>query len=464
MPDNILFLVVDCLRADYVDINSKKAKNLTPFIEEFSKRGVCFGRAITQSSWTKTSVASMITGTYPFTHNVHKILYKLPDELPTIAEVYKNSGYTTGYFTSNPYLSVGTSYERGFEIRGIIDKDYGELLNAKIMDAIEANKNTPFFFYVQYMDAHQPYRVHSEKDRLTKEKVMKKYDTGLRSSGKVTISSEELSILKGLYAEEVNYTDGILKQLINHLEKIGLLEKTLVVITADHGIELFEHGGLYHSAKLYNELIRVPLIMVGSRIKEDRFIKGRVRSIDIMPTLLAYSNLKIPATVQGASLLDYINDRDINVLNLPAYSERDRTHQQLKLRTLIKDSWKIISYAKEGETLKKGLSTLMSFIKGREFTMIKGTMKAGKNYIKRKLRNLFQKGEKSADGNYFELFDLSKDPEEKEDLSSKNIAVKEEMIKKLNNFVEGKGRFYSKGEIDMDEKLEGRLKALGYMD
>jgi len=183
-----------------------------------------------------------------------------------------------------------------------------------------------------------------------------------------------------------------------------------------------------------------------------------------MPTLLSYSNLDIPETVQGTNLLDYINNRDIDFHEPPAYSERDRTHEQLKLRAFIKDHWKIISFEKEGETLKEGLSTIISFVKDKEFAMIRGAIKAGRNYIKRKIRGIIQKREKPGDGTYFELFNLSKDPKEKDNLSQKNIAMKEEMVKNLNSFVKGKGKLQSKEKIKIDIEMEDRLKALGYMD
>lgn len=463
MGTNVLVLVVDCLRADYVDVNGRRAKGLTPFVEEFSKKGVVFEETITQSSWTKTSVASILTGTYPFTHNVHYILDKIPAELPTIAEAYRNGGYRTGYFTSNPYLKVGTGYEKGFETRKIIDKDYGELLNDELFRAIDADSD-PFFYYVQYMDAHQPYRIHHARDEARQREVMEKFDTGLRSSREISISEEELSILRDMYSQEVRYVDTLLNQVVDYLQKRGRLAGTLVVITADHGIELWEHGGLYHSAKLYNELIRVPFIMVGPEFEGGRFIKGRVRSVDIMPTLLSYSNLASPDTVQGMSLIDCLKNPEIDSLSLLAYSERDRTHEQLKLRCLVRDSWKLITYEKQEGQLKKGVSTFFSLIKNLEVSMIQGAFRAGKNYVKRKLRRTFRKGDKAAPQEYFELFDLSEDPWERNNIAPQKGEMRDRMHQSLKEFMEGKGEFRSEEKIEMEKDLAERLKALGYID
>ncbi len=465
MKKNVLFLVVDCLRADYVDVNKNDAKGLTPFLKDFSKKGVCFEKMITQSSWTKTSVASIITGTYPFTHNVTKILHKIPGELPTIAEVYRDAGYQTGHFTSNPYLSSGTGYEKGFKISGFINSDDGNLLNKEIIRGIDENADKPFFFYVQYMDPHQPYTVHTSEGKEKKEKVMRKFQAGLRSTGKVDISADELKILKELYAGEVKYSDSVIGNLIKHLEEKHLLEKTIVILTADHGIELMEHGGLYHSAKLYNEMISVPLIMVGPGIKNGRFISGSARAVDLFPTLLEYSDLKVPDTVQGVSLKKYIEDETVVRCDFPVYSERDRTHEQLKLRTLIEDSWKIILYEKEGSMLKQGFSALMTFLRKGELTMIRGLMKAGRSYLRKKVKKIFQKEKDTIiKTNDIELFDLSSDPGEKNNLSGLKKEKEEELLVKLKEFVENKASYRNEGEVEINKEIEERLKNLGYLD
>ncbi len=465
MKNNVLFLVVDCLRADYVDVNKNDAKGLTPFLKDFSKKGVCFEKMITQSSWTKTSVASIITGTYPFTHNVTKILHKIPNELPTIAEVYRDAGYETGHFTSNPYLSSGTGYEKGFNISGFINNDDGNLLNEEIIKGINENADKPFFFYVQYMDTHQPYTVHTAEGREEKEKVMRKFQAGLRSTGKVDILPDELKILKELYAGEVRYSDGVIGNLVKHLEGKNLLEKTIVVLTADHGIELLEHGGLYHSAKLYNEMISVPLIIVGPGIKKGKFISGRVRAVDLFPTLLEYSNLTVPDTVQGISLKKYVEDETVVHCDFPAYSERDRTHEQLKLRTLIEDSWKIILYEKEGSMLKQGFSALITFLRKGEFKMLRGLMKAGKSYFRKKVKKIFQKEkDKTIKTNNIELFELSSDPGEKKNLSGLKKEKEEELFGKLKQFVENKACYHNDGEVEINKEIEERLKNLGYLD
>jgi len=464
MKNNVLFLVVDCLRSDYVDLNGKKAKGLTPFIKDFSKQGVSFEQAVTQSSWTKTSVASIMTGTYPFTHNVHKILHRIPDGLPTIAEIYKSNGFRTGYFTSNPYLSPGTGYDKGFDVKKIIDKDDGKLLNKAVLDAINQNKNNPFFFYVQYMDTHQPYTVHSKKEKELKEQVMRKFDTGLRSTGKVIISEDEFSILEGLYADEVRYTDGNLKQLIGDLKSGNILNETIVVITADHGIELMEHGGLYHSAKLYNEMISVPLVLVGPGIKKGKFIKGRVRSIDLIPTLLDYSELDPPESLQGISLKNYMEDEDRDFCNLQVYSERDRSHEHLKLRALLKGSWKLISYEKEKSKISANLFVVLSYLFKGDFAMVRDSLRAGKNYLKRKIKGFFQSRNEKIQKDSYELFDLSIDPKEKTNLSIDNNKILEEMKRSMEDFLISREKFSSEENIEMDKGVEKRLKDLGYLD
>jgi hypothetical protein len=165
------------------------------------------------------------------------------------------------------------------------------------------------------------------------------------------------------------------------------------------------------------------------------------------------------------NLLGYIRDRNISTLSPPAYSERDRTHEELKLRTLMKGSWKIISYQKKKGELRRKISTFLPLLKDFEFSMVSGAIRAGKNYIRRKIRNISRKRSELVDGEYLELFDLSVDPFEKHNLANRGYDdMKEKMRLNLKEFMEGRGEFRSEEKIEMEKTLTDRLKALGYID
>lgn len=331
--NNILLIVIDCLREDMV-----RGKYM-PFLHSLKKKGIYFNNVYAQSSWTKTSIASMMTGKFPFEHGVNTIKDKLPDELPTLAESLTKKGYDTFHTTSHHYLTVGKSISRGFNSRFI---DWGKDVNDIILieELLKFTKQTtnPSFCYFHLMDLH-PYYCNYNK-----------------------------------YKETSLIVDSNLKLLLEGINK----NNTMIIITADHGFGFGEHGIYAHNPGLYNELIKVPLLIMGGW--KDCVMEN-------------YRNLKFIY-----ELILNPNDCQLNKDEI-IYSERWNTSNFQRIQAIIKDDWKLIYYSR----LNKW-NIVKSYFKIYNMKLFLNVIRAGKNYFKRRKVRFKYTGE---------LFNLIEDSEEK---------------------------------------------------
>lgn len=348
---NIILAVVDCLRYDFLGCYNEKI-NFTPNIDEIASQSVVFEQAISQAPWTKPSMASLFTALYPKNHGVYGREDILKDEHKTLAEILSSEGYYCVGFCENPYLRPHVGFARGFNKyftekhnflfslilkilrRFVIGKWKEDLrlavyaptpapkLSQKVIKTIKKIKE-PFFAYVHYLDAHQPYGLPEYK------------------------VSEELSTIEkrlAYYKNRVARIDKAIGTLVRFIEREK--QPFIFVITADHGEEFMEHGGIDHSQKLYEELIHVPLIIYAPTILKPRRIKNLVRTIDIMPTLLDLVETVPPSpNIDGKSLLPLIEDDGRQEV---AYSEaglRDNIEWIVSLRDQDR---KIIRYVESG--------------------------------------------------------------------------------------------------------------------
>jgi arylsulfatase A-like enzyme len=204
-----------------------------------------------------------------------------------------------------------------------IDMKYyadANMTNAKVISWLK-NIGNHFFLWIHYMDVHMPYKPPQEylnnfglslRDKEIKalnEKMYKK----IYKSDKVKISKTELKNLVDLYDAEIRYVDDVVRFLLDEIAKIGLLSNTLVIVTADHGEEFLEHGGMLHAsktAKLHDELLHVPLILYAPELGENMVINDLVSLIDLAPTIVDILGIKKPEQWIGESLLPLIKGEE----------------------------------------------------------------------------------------------------------------------------------------------------------
>lgn len=355
---NVVLIVVDTLRADALGFVTQRAR--TPSIDAFARDSVWFRHAYAQSSWTRPSVATILTGLYPQQHGARQKFDPLPDRVDTLAEVLRDAGYWTAAFVTNinvvpifnfhqgfqeyHYLSPSFYFgasdsatrlsaykllrllrERFFRRRLYVYHYYQDaaVVTERVRSWLAEAPPQPFFLLLHYMDPHDPYFEMPYNGR------------GIARVLDPDPPAERAAEMHRLYLRGVEYFDEHFGQLVAAFRERGLLERTLFVFTADHGEEFHEHGGWWHGTTLYEEQIRVPLLVrrpdnVGAGHERTDF----ARTLDIMPTILGQVGVDPPRPLPGRDL--FIDGPSPEEL----YAEESLEGNQLE--TLRWQQWKLI--------------------------------------------------------------------------------------------------------------------------
>ena len=275
--DNVLLISIDTLRADHLSCyGSKEVK--TPAIDSLARTGVLFKNVVSPAPFTLPSHVSMMTGLIPPAHGVHDNgTFYLDQKISTLAEMFKARGVRTAAFVGAFPLDSRFGMDQGFDF---YDDTYptinnvneitmpersAEVVTAAALKWLAPKKSGKWFAFVHYFDAHFPYQ--------------------------------------GSYKEEIQRVDQQIGLLLKFLKDNQLEQKTLVILTADHGESLGEHKENTHGIFTYESTLRIPLIF--SPFKP-RVVESRVRLIDVAPTILDLQKLSFPARTQGNSLLKLI--------------------------------------------------------------------------------------------------------------------------------------------------------------
>jgi arylsulfatase A-like enzyme len=323
-PD-ILVLVGDTLRADRLGCYGNP-RNLTPFIDSIARRATVFRNAYASTSWTNPSVASLFTSRYPSQHGVISFESVLSEEEVTLAEVLREAGYATAFFSPNGLIREGWGYEQGFSefaefaIPGIAGRpdhlrlpyraDYTNRQALTWLDSLAASGSArpPVFLYIQYMEPHAPYaplkgalqwilegRKPPDLDELNRLAFF---------GNEVPLHDRVLRDLRDVYDAEVLSLDMELRRFFRELDARGFLENAIVAVTSDHGEEFKEHGLIGHEKTLFDEVTRVPLLIALPEGSQGVEVAGPVSLVDLAPTLLGLIGRPAPAAFEGRSLLD----------------------------------------------------------------------------------------------------------------------------------------------------------------
>ena len=311
---NVLLIVVDTLRVDRLGCYGAE-RETSPAIDEFAADAVRFERAYSTAPWTIPSVASMFTGRFPGSHATSSFDLQLPDELDTLAELLRSSGYSTAGVVSHFALDSRHNFDQGFEVyleSEALGHDHlsTEGVTRQALEQLDrlAGGEAPFLLFAHYFDPHYNYQPHPEfgfaaasAGRLDGTQPMR-----LLLQMESSMSREELAFLRDLYDGEIRYTDRGVGRLLQRLDELGLKEETVVVLTADHGEEFLDHGKLGHTSSLYEELIHVPLIVrdPGREAAGPAVVACPVSLVSLMPTLLGLVGLEFEEDrFQGSSLV-----------------------------------------------------------------------------------------------------------------------------------------------------------------
>lgn len=316
----ILLIVIDTLRQDHTGCSGYE-RATTPALDALSADAVRFSRAYSAAPWTLPSIATILTGLYPSTHGAVQVDSHLLDEALTLAEILQANGYATAGVVSHSLLSrrrgMGQGYERFAEV--VRQHQHNYMTTGPVTDrALEflealASGEKPYFLFVHYFDPHYNYLRHPEygfapdsAGRLRGEEDLEEL---MGIEGELT--PKEFGFLADLYDEEVRFTDDGVARLLARLRELGLYERTLIVVTADHGEEFGEHGGLSHGRTLYDEIMRVPIVLrEPGHTGRERVISTPVSLVALAPTILSLVGIDpAPFLFQGRSLAPLLSGR-----------------------------------------------------------------------------------------------------------------------------------------------------------
>jgi arylsulfatase A-like enzyme len=304
---NIIVYLIDTLRADHLGCYGYSGS--TARIDRFAGDATLFERTFAQSSWTRPSVASILTGLGPRAHAANRRADALPQSVLTLAEQVAPLGYETAGLVTNTNVASAFGFDQGFETYELLSEDTPQLGYVKadrlVARAIRWLENRPadrpFFLYLHANDPHDPYLL---PQRGASEPLpgtmpfMKALE-----AGEIEPSAGIREKLLELYAGEVSFSDTQFGALLDYLEGAGLYDSSIIVLLSDHGEEFDDHGWWRHGKTLYGEQLNVPLIIKWP----DGFAAGKkvrqiAQHIDLVPTLLDALGESPPAGLQGRSL------------------------------------------------------------------------------------------------------------------------------------------------------------------
>lgn len=362
-PFNVLLITIDNLRPDKMSVYGY-AKETTPYLQQFARESLVFERAFSTSAWTAPSMVSMFTGYYPPVHAQHGRFSFYDDKMTSALRLLADQGYEIlGQGIRGPS-------HQGFGFQKLLGTR-PDRLESFIEERIE--NPAPFFAWAHITDVHLPYNPSSQYaerfaanarsnaaiEAVKKHRIILRYpelvNIDLVHAGKIRFEQQDIPLVRALYDAEVAEVDARLQRHLERMRETGLLDRTIVIISADHGEELFEHGWLGHAstgydAKLYDELIRIPLIIrMPKQARRGRY-QAMVQGVDLMPTIFELLGIDadgmIPA-MQGHSLLSVINGEGETV--------RDYVYNQTSLKgwTTPRDemSLRIVSVRSEDKKL-----------------------------------------------------------------------------------------------------------------
>ncbi len=367
---NVLFLMVDTLRADRLVCYGAEP-TLSPTLDKLAARGTRFEQAVAQSAWTLPSVASIFTGLHPRSHGVvgvsdHAVRTGSADadpdapdpsylsaQLRTLAERAQDAGITTVGVSANPLVSRATNLARGFET--FVEFGYegrerpwrrADEINAIFLDWLAMNGQHRFLAYLHYMDIHGPYDPPAAYRPQAPPGVRAAIAGGrvaalarqLNRGEDVRLTPEEVAYVRALYDAQIRFWDDELGLLLDALAVTGLRERTVVVVAADHGESFLEHGRLKHGVQLYDELIRVPLIVQGPGIPTGR-VAEQAQGIDLLPTIGAILGLETAPGGPGQNLLGHPREATAFSETRLGVAPGGRTTEVVSMRTR---RWKLI--------------------------------------------------------------------------------------------------------------------------
>ncbi len=352
----ILFLTIDSLRPDKISCYGFEKKT-TPNIDKLCDQAFVFLNAYASAGWTSPSLVSIFSSLYPTTHGIEVRGLVLNSKIKTPIKILNEKGWKT-YGEHSEGDTIGNI---GFyPTKGTITKFLEEI------------KDENFFVWYHIRTPHLPYdppeeyireflnglTADQEKIRIIREKKMI-----VKGKDNIEFTDTEKKFVEVLYEADVKYLDSQIGEVIEKLKELGIFDKTIVVLTADHGEELFEHGWIGHASTsldghLYNEIIKIPLIIRTPDIKKRTYIQTPVSHVDIMPILFSMLGIKEKfLTDSGVIKVSKSNiskkDNVIFSSTSPCGWQCKEDEKWKRIYVIQEKNWKLIYYNYDGNKPKE---------------------------------------------------------------------------------------------------------------
>jgi arylsulfatase A-like enzyme len=299
---DLILLNIETLRSDFVSAYGSDM-GCTPNMDSLAERGILAENSYTVAPWTRPSVGSLWTGLYPIRHGASRNIAedsRLSQSAMTLAELLRQNNYTTFGYVTNANLSPDLGFDQGFEYYEYTPVARASQANAVVLEWIEqlsqSSERLPAFIAVHYHEPHAALDETSFADAAHDQSRSKMLEVAAGLN-----AGQRIAAIEG-YCDTIRSVDREIGKLAQELEdRLG--SRFLLVVTADHGEEWFDHGGLFHGFTLYNELLRVPLIFYSPGMEPARR-QGAIANIDVLPTLSEWLGIEPPSSIDGQSMGD----------------------------------------------------------------------------------------------------------------------------------------------------------------
>lgn len=428
---NIILISIDTLRWDRLGCYGFE-RDISPNIDLLAQDGVRFQHCYAQSNWTLPSHVSLLTSLNSYRHQVYMGNERMSPSLITLADVLRVHDYFCCGITGGGYVGEQFGFSKGFDrykseqYKLHPARDEAESLRDAAMEWLEANQDKDFFLFLHTYQVHTPYYYHPglteafSQGELSWDQIhLADFLREQPQKRRYPFTEKEIADIVALYNGEVKYTDAMfIKPLIQKLKDLGLYDRTMIVFTSDHGEELLDHESWLHSHTLYDELIRVPLIIKYPASRHAGVqIEPIVRSIDIMPTILSVAGIDAaPFDLDGESLQDVVRGKETgNRVFMSDFTRQGSADVRPRMVCTNQDFYKLIVIRKPSPPK-------------------------------------------------FHLYDLAADPYERNRLDEARLDLVKNLFRSIRSYYKDFAEVPAKSsKVVMDKALEERLKALGYI-
>ncbi|MDX1630321.1 MAG: sulfatase [Thermoanaerobaculia bacterium] len=410
---NLLLVSLDTLRADHLTVYGHQ-RPTSPHLDAFADRGVRFATAVAQAPWTRPSHRSFLTGLYPAS--------RADLVSPLLAEILWSAGYRTTAITGGGQIDPRFGFHRGFDVYRVedwVDEP------SRVARALESHRERRQFLFLHTYRIHDPYVETEFTEGLPSGRIGDRFGKEEWRALDKELTRQEKAYVEALYDGGIAVTDRALGKLFARLEADGLLDRTIVVVTSDHGEQFWEHGSWRHGQNLYDHQLLVPLLVrlpppLARKLgAQGRVVEDQVELIDLYPTLLELLEIALEHRVQGRSLVPLLAGRDLPPRDAFAENTNVRRYERKAFRT---PRFKFIKSIPRRSARKRGVTEPI-----------------------------------------YEIYDLSRDPEEQNDISQRHPEMIRLLDQRLQLLRAGLSGLEEELPEDIDPDLREQLRALGYL-